>query len=374
METSPTPAAVAARTTLPTPPVEPRFFVRNLALGGLLELFLISAVVSLLLIRGGLALTGFPKVGGGGLHIAHMIWGGLLMLISLVLLYSFLGRPILYLAALISGIGFGTFVDELGKFLTSDNNYFFRPTVVILYIVFILLFVAMRELDSHRRFSQREMLANAFDMAREATLYHRRPNHTGEVLAYLNANAGSDPLLNELRTVLLAAETQAPLAPKLIRRIQLQANRFYLRVSGSPRLQRVVLGVFILYTLFTGFASLLLVVALMADGLVGGGSIHLALGKIEIADEAVVVSNVITAVLVGLGAGRLRSSRLHAYGLFQKAVLVQLLVAQVFAFYTTQFEALTGVAVDLALLLMLSGMIRFERRLTNRLTPVLPLA
>ena len=27
-----------------------------------------------------LTLTGFPKVGGGGLHLAHLLWGGLLML------------------------------------------------------------------------------------------------------------------------------------------------------------------------------------------------------------------------------------------------------------------------------------------------------
>src|SRR6266568_7898895 len=133
-------------------------FPRSLALGSLYELFLVAAIASLLLIRGGLALSGFPQVGGGGLHIAHMLWGGLLMLVSLLLLLGFIGRRTLHMAALVSGIGFGTFIDELGKFITSDNDYFFRPAIAVVYVIFVLLFLALRTLEAHGRFSQRELL------------------------------------------------------------------------------------------------------------------------------------------------------------------------------------------------------------------------
>lgn len=41
------------------------------------EIWLVSAAVAILGIRGYLHLTGYPQVGGDTLHIAHMLWGGL---------------------------------------------------------------------------------------------------------------------------------------------------------------------------------------------------------------------------------------------------------------------------------------------------------
>src|SRR5215469_8925345 len=127
--------------------------LRNLVMVGLYETFLVSAVVSLLLIRAALALSGFPQVGGGGLHIAHMLWGGLLMLLSLRLLLGFIGRAVQFTAAIVSGIGFGTFIDEVGKFVTSDNNYFFRPAVALIYVVFVLLSLSARALEGRMPFT-----------------------------------------------------------------------------------------------------------------------------------------------------------------------------------------------------------------------------
>jgi hypothetical protein len=81
-----------------------------------------------------LHLSGYPTVGGESLHIAHMLWGGLLMLVALLLLLGFLGKPVKSAAAVIGGAGWGTFIDELGKFLTHDNDYFFEPTFALIYV------------------------------------------------------------------------------------------------------------------------------------------------------------------------------------------------------------------------------------------------
>ena len=53
-------------------------FVRSFYGEDLLENFLVSAVASVLLIRLFLSLTDYPQIGGPGLHLAHMLWGGLL--------------------------------------------------------------------------------------------------------------------------------------------------------------------------------------------------------------------------------------------------------------------------------------------------------
>lgn len=59
--------------------------MRNAEAPLLLESIFIAAVASFLGIRAFLALTDYPRIGSAGIHIAHMLWGGLLMLVALML-------------------------------------------------------------------------------------------------------------------------------------------------------------------------------------------------------------------------------------------------------------------------------------------------
>ena len=74
---------------------------RNVDAGDYLEAFLVAAVGTVLGIRVFLEVTGYPQIGGGGLHVAHLLWGGLLMLVALVLLLGFVGKRAEWAAAVV---------------------------------------------------------------------------------------------------------------------------------------------------------------------------------------------------------------------------------------------------------------------------------
>jgi hypothetical protein len=115
----------------------------------LLDTYVISTVLTIVGIRLFLELTGYPQIGGNGLHIAHMLWGGIAMAVATLLLLL-IDKPNKSLVAVIAGAGFGFFIDEIGKFVTSDNNYFFRPTAFLVYISIVTLWLVARILIVRR--------------------------------------------------------------------------------------------------------------------------------------------------------------------------------------------------------------------------------
>lgn len=115
-------------------------------------LSLISFAASVIMTRTFLALTGYPQLGNGTLHIAHVLWGGLLLFIAALLPLIFANRWVLNLSAILSGVGVGLFIDEVGKFITQTNDYFYPPAAPIIYAFFlltVLLYLSVRKPDVH---------------------------------------------------------------------------------------------------------------------------------------------------------------------------------------------------------------------------------
>ena len=85
-----------------------------------------------------LQLTGFPQLGNSVLHIAHALWGGLVLFVAVLLPLAFANRWALQASAILSGLGIGLFIDEVGKFITQTDDYFFPPALSLIYGFFLL--------------------------------------------------------------------------------------------------------------------------------------------------------------------------------------------------------------------------------------------
>src|SRR5450759_2808381 len=183
-------------------------FPRDLGAARYLDLFIVGGVSAVLAIRFILRITGYPSLGGARFHIAHMLWGGLLMAAALLVCLSFLGNRTRLWAALLGGVGFGTFIDELGKFITRDNNYFYQPSVALIYITFVLIYLAVRDLQMRRGISGEEYLVNAIHDLEEAVINDLQPKERDRALRYLGAIAAKDDLALGLAALIERASVQ----------------------------------------------------------------------------------------------------------------------------------------------------------------------
>lgn len=99
---------------------------------------LLSFAGSVSLTRLFLELTGYPQLGGGQLHIAHVLWGGLLLYAGSLIPLLYANRWVYILSAVLGGLGIGLFIDEVGKFITQTNDYFYPPAAPIIYALFLI--------------------------------------------------------------------------------------------------------------------------------------------------------------------------------------------------------------------------------------------
>jgi hypothetical protein len=343
-----------------------RKFIRDFEAGGNLDLFLVTAVAAVLLIRLFLQLTGFPQLGGANLHIAHMLWGGLLMLASIVILLSFVSRTGRKLSAVIGGAGFGMFIDEVGKFVTQDNDYFFQPAISIIYIVFILTYLGIQWLHNSGTRTQLEYLVNALQEAQEIATGDLDENERDRALQYLSHCDADQPLVKGLTKLMHKSATVAPTKPDVFIRFKSATLDFYRNFVSKPwfgftvivffvgQLLVQVLNIFILLVFKKSWLEFLLRRPIET---LGGGTTH-----ISYFEGAVILFGSLSGLLVALGAWQVRRSRLQAFQMFQRSILVSIFFIQPLMFYRDQWSALIGLSFDILVFVALRYMIQHEQR------------
>jgi len=109
------------------------------------------------------------------------------MVLAIGILVTYLGLAARRRAAVLGGVGFGFFIDELGKFITSDNNYFFRPAAALIYVIFIGLFLVTRSMRRRALVvSPVEPVSNAIELIGEAARRGLAPRDKQQALELLS--------------------------------------------------------------------------------------------------------------------------------------------------------------------------------------------
>jgi hypothetical protein len=361
------------------------------------ESFLISAVAAIVGIRVFLYVAGYPTVGGDALHVAHMLWGGLLMLVALLMLLGYLGRQVRSAAAVIGGLGWGTFIDELGKFLTHDNDYFFQPTFALIYVTFIVLYVVWERL--HRtRLSRQEALANALELMLEAVRKDMDAAERRRALELLESCDPEDPVARSISRAIGEVDLVPAGSPGLLHRLRHGVRSLYASLVRRRWFPSAVIAFFVVHSVNTVVQSVALVgqlavsLMLFAAGVAIAGVLlrpaqteagirRSAAGAVAVIAGALllglllarpvlpglslfqwaeIVSSIIPALIVLLGVLRMRRSRLDAYRTFKTAVLFIILVTQFFAFYHQQLIAMFGLGANIIVWITLRHAIHLE--------------
>ncbi len=163
--------------------------------GTYLKVMAASFGVTVVLTRLYLAVTDYPQIGGGTYHIAHALWGGLLLTIGSILPLTWANRWALMWSAVLAGAGVGLFIDEVGKFITARNDYFFPLAAPIIYLCFLALLYLAHRVARPSAYDARGQTYLVLDGLADVADAHLLPQGRAEVLARLEAirNASGPP-------------------------------------------------------------------------------------------------------------------------------------------------------------------------------------
>jgi hypothetical protein len=300
----------------------------------------------ILVIRTQLWLTNYPQLGGGGLHIAHLPYGEIFMAIAIWISLIYLNRWARTVAAILGGIGFGFFIDELGKFVTEDNDYFFKPAAGIIYLIFIIMFLIIREMSRRQRLDPQTALANALSLLPATVTGEFRRDEYEIAQQLLDQADQDDPLVDESRRFFERVAITPSRPPSRLSQWVSGIHRRITDLSERPGFGAAVITVVI----FWATLSLLGAVAIQIDlGDVSNGSA--VPGEDPGLSAALRANSILISVgFVILGVFRMRRGQhQRAYRAFSLALLVSIFVTRFFSFLDSQFTAVFGLAIDLLL-------------------------
>jgi len=324
---------------------------------------LIAFASSVILTRLFLAITGYPQLGNGVLHIAHALWGGLLLMIAVLLPLILANRWALSLSALLSGLGVGLFVDEVGKFITQQNDYFYPPAAPLIYAFFlliVLIYIGVRRGSStspraemYRALSGLfELLDDNLDDRELQILLSRLDNARGSKQLHV---AG---LATTLSNYLLQTDIPlVPVQPSYWKRVSSMIEESGIRFGRKRHLALVFVSLIIMGLVAFSIAALMLFTALGPQDVVQRLLNTISAGALDVGDGFWFYLRVILELVVSMAAlvgiyFFIKREDLRGINAGLLALLVSLTGIRLLSFYFDQFSAVTMALIQLGVLLV----------------------
>lgn len=326
-----------------------------------------------------LEMTGYPQIGNATFHFAHALWGGLLQAIATILLLLFSNRWFKDLSAILAGVGVGLFIDEVGKFITQQNDYFFPLAAPIIYVTFLLivfLYLAVQRKTAHAD-SRANMLAVLQDL--EEVL--DSDLSIGEKQAMLERlqnirNQSSPPeivaLAEHLTTYLesgiipLTEDSPSRLAALMARLTELETRLF-----PRQRTRRILVALFLLSSMATALLLVLLLGVLFDQQTVLPEFLRAVVLDERYVASATSASWFLAMTLVQAISGSMifagaiafltRRDRL-AVGLGMISAIITLTITNTLSFYFNQFSVIVTSLAAFAILILMK---RYRDRFLN---------
>ncbi len=343
---------------------------------------MISFAVTVVAVRSYLELTGYPQIGNDTFHIAHALWGGLLLLVAASLPLIYLNEWIFSFSAVLTGVGIGLFIDEIGKFITQSNDYFFPLAAPIIYVVYVLIVLAYLRVRHNRQQDARtemyialeeikELLDQRFDVEEKRLLVVRLKKVVRQT---------DRPDLSALAAALLepVRAFEADPAPKVrgpFGRVLLWLKR----VEAQYFTQKVMRRIIALVLGWLGLVSVVKILALAfliihqgsADSPLLGWfmeGVPLVRGTTSLVSYLVlIVIEDVCGVLYVVGALFLLRGREEAgIRVSMVGLIVSLTFGHTLAFYFNQFSVILD---SLGLLIVLLMLVRYRDRFLRREAP-----
>jgi hypothetical protein len=213
-------------------------------------------------------------------------------------------------------------------------------------MTFVAMYLAFRTME-RRNYTPEEALMNALEALKSAGLGQLDEPSRREAVELLDRTQPEGELAREVRGLLVNTPALPERRPGRFARMTAAFRAWYLTITDHPRFPTFVDIVFISIAAVAIFD----VIALGLDGP----------GLVTFSERVSFLAALVAAAIIVIGAFELRRSRPAAYRWFDRGILVQIFVVQVFVFAEEQLAGIIGLVIVLVAWTLLRTAMHAER-------------